>query len=273
MEHATDDLAAVAAEAVEAGGRYLREAFRDGRVDGEFSSLDVKAVADRESETRVQAVIDDHYPDHAFHGEEAGRIGDSDYCWIVDPLDGTNNFASGYPKFATAVAVLHKETPVAAAIYEPLTADLYLAERNAGATLNGESLSATTSLPLEHGTVALVVGLSVVTDPDGLAQIRALESALRAQCKRVVTTWAPCVDWGLLARGSIEGLVCVQPDIYEQHAGSLLAAESDIVAEDTVAENGRYVGSPDREVTAVVREVVDDVLTLRIDSINDQCGT
>ena len=273
MEHATDDLAAVAAEAVEASGEYLQTAFRNGSVDGEFSSLDVKAAADRESETRIQAVIDEHYPNHAFHGEETGRIGNGDYCWVVDPLDGTNNFASGYPKFATAVAVLYEETPVAAAIYEPLTEDLYLAERDAGATLNGERLSATMSLPLEHGTVALVVGLSVVTDPDGLTQIRALESALREQCKRVVTTWAPCVDWGLLARGSIEGLVCVQPDIYEQHAGSLLAAESDIVAEDTVAENGRYVGSPDREVTAVVREVVDDVLTLRIDSINDQCGT
>jgi len=273
MEHATDDLAAVAAEAVKAGGQYLQEAFRNGRVDGEFSSIDVKAAADRESETRIQAVIDDHYPDHAFHGEEAGRIGDGDYCWVVDPLDGTNNFASGYPKFATAVAVLHKETPVAAAIYEPLTEDLYLVERDAGATLNGEPLSATTSLPLEHGTVALVVGLSVVTDPDGLTQIRALEAALREECKRVVTTWAPCVDWGLLARGSIEGLVCVQPDIYEQHAGSLLAAESGVVADDTVSEDGRYVGSPDREVTAVVREVVNDVLTLEDDTTNDHRST
>jgi len=270
MKHATDDLAMVAAEAVRAGGEHLREAFRNGRVDGEFSSLDVKAVADRESETRIQAVIDDHYPDHAFHGEEAGRIGEGDYCWVVDPLDGTNNFASGYPKFATAVAVLHKDEPVAAAIYEPLTDDLYLAERDAGATLNGEPLSATTSLPLEHGTVALVVGLSVVTDPDGRTQIRALESALREQCKRVVTTWAPCVDWGLLARGSIEGLVCVQPDSYEQHAGSLLAAESGIIADDTVSENGRYVGCPDHEVTAVLRAIVDDVFTVADDTTNDE---
>lgn len=269
MEHATDDLAAVAAEAATTGGEYLREAFRTGSVDGEFSSLDVKAAADRESETRIQAVIDAHYPDHAFHGEEAGHIGNSDYCWVVDPLDGTNNFASGYPKFATAVAALHNETPVAAAIYEPLTEDLYLAERDAGATLNGESLSATTSLPLEYGTVALVVGLSVVTDPAGVTQVRALEAALRERCKRVVTTWAPCVDWGLVARGSIEGIVCVHPNSYEQYAGSLLAAESGVVANDTVAENGRYVGSPDREMTAVIGEIVDDVLTIASDRTND----
>jgi myo-inositol-1(or 4)-monophosphatase len=269
MEHATDDLAAVAAEAATTGGEYLREAFRTGSVDGEFSSIDVKAAADRESETRIQAVIDAHYPAHAFHGEEAGHIGNSDYCWVVDPLDGTNNFASGYPKFATAVAVVYDDEPVAAAIYEPLTADLYLAERDTRATLNGESLSATTSLPLEHGTVALVVGLSVVTDPAGVTQVRALEAALRERCKRVVTTWAPCVDWGLVARGSIEGIVCVHPNSYEQYAGSLLAAESGVVANDTVAENGRYVGSPDREMTAVIGEIVDDVLTIASDRTND----
>ena len=269
MEHATDDLAAVAAEAATTGGEYLQAAFRNGSVDGEFSSIDVKAAADRGSETRIQAVIDDHYPTHAFHGEEAGRIGEGDYRWVVDPLDGTNNFASGYPKFATAVAVVYDDEPVAAAIYEPLTADLYLAERDTRATLNGESLSATTSLPLEHGTVALVVGLSVVTDPAGVTQVRALESALRERCKRVVTTWAPCVDWGLVARGSIEGIVCVHPNSYEQYAGSLLAAESGVVANDTVAENGRYVGSPDREMTAVIGEIVDDVLTIASDRTND----
>jgi myo-inositol-1(or 4)-monophosphatase len=260
MEHATDDLVAVAAEAATASGDYLRAAFRAGSVDGEFSNRDVKAAADRESETQIKAVIDDHYPNHAFHGEEAGHVGESDYRWVVDPLDGTNNFASGYPKFATAVATLYENKPVAAAIYEPLTTELYLAERDAGATLNDKPLTATTSLPLEHGTVALVVGLSVATDPDGVARIRALESALRERCKRVVTTWAPCVDWGLLARGSIEGLVCVAPEIYEQYAGSLLAAESGVSAADTVAENGRYVGSPDQSTTETLRAIVDDVV-------------
>lgn len=260
MEHATDDLATVAAEAVKTSGEYLKAAFRDGRIDGEFSSSDVKAAADRKAEKRIRTVIDNHYPDHAFHGEEAGHIGRDNYRWVVDPLDGTNNFASGYPKFATAVAVLHEETPVATAIYEPVAEDLYLAERDAGATLNGDPLSATTALPLEHGTVALVVGLSVVTDPGGVKQVRRLEAALRETCKRVVTTWAPCVDWGLLARGSIEGLVCLAPDIYEQHAGSLLAAESGVIADDTVDMDGRYVGSPDRDVATTLRGVVDDVL-------------
>lgn len=263
MTASTPELALVASEAVRASGEYLREAFRDGCVDGEYDSLDVKAVADREAQQRIRAVVDAKYPDHAFDGEEAEpRETDSDYRWVVDPLDGTNNFASGYPNFATAAAVLDNDEPIVSAIYEPLVDALYLARRGEGATLNGEPLRSTdgSSLPLEHGTVALVIGLGAITDPTLSQQAETLELTLRDHCKRVVATWAPCVDWGLLARGSIEGLVCFHPDRYEHHAGSLLAAESGIEAVDTVAEDGLYVGAPDPETTQRLRAIVDETV-------------
>jgi len=257
MPQSISDLAAVASEAAQAPGDYLRRAFRDGHADGEYDDLDVKAVADHEAQTRIQDTIETHYPDHAFDGEESVSRTDSPYRWVVDPLDGTNNFAAGYPKFASAVAVLYNDEPVATAIYEPLVDALYVAERDGGATYNGQPLQATRSLPLEHGTVALVVGLSAVTDPALSGEIRRLETDLRVCCKRVVTTWAPCVDWGLLARGSIEGLVGFHPDPYEQHTGSLLAAESGIEAVDTVGENGIYVGTADLATTARLVEIID----------------
>jgi len=260
MPHATDELAAIASEAVAASGEYLRATFRNGSVDAEFSSTDVKAAADREAEQRVRQVIEDHYPDHAFHGEESGRVGDGPYRWVVDPLDGTNNFASGYPKFATAAAVCRDDEPVAAAIYEPLTDATYRAARGGGATLNGEPVSAASTRPLEHGTVALVIGLPAVRDPARAAQAERIELALREECKRVVATWAPCVDWGLLARGSIAGLVGFHPERYEQHAGSLLAAESGIDARDTVDDDGLYVGAHDSATTERLGAVVDGVI-------------
>jgi len=249
MQHSPHDLAAVAREAAQAPGDYLRAAFRDGHADGSYDSRDVKAVADREAQTRIREVIDSHYPEHAFDGEEATAETDSPYRWVVDPLDGTNNFAAGYPKFASAVAVLFNDEPVACAISEPLLEALYVAERDGGATYNGEPLEATAALPLEHGTVALVVGLSAVTDPALAETARRLEATLRADCKRVVTTWAPCVDWGLLARGSIEGLVGFHPDSYEYYAGSLLATESGLAVADTVAENGLYAAAPEPATT------------------------
>jgi myo-inositol-1(or 4)-monophosphatase len=235
------DVREVAARAVRAGGDYLADEFRNGTVDGEYGTDDVKTVADREAETRVLEVLSAAFPDHAVHGEESGRRGEGRYEWVVDPLDGTNNFASGIPTFATAAALLDDGEPVCSAIYEPLTDDLYLAERGAGATVNGEPVTATSERDLAHGTVSFVVGLPAVRDERLRAVAGQVETALRGRSKRVVQTWAPCVDWGLVATGRLEGIVCFHPDVYEQHAGELLAAESGVAAH---SREGLYVGAP-----------------------------
>jgi len=183
MSEPRADLAAIAGEAVRAGGDYLQEAFRNGRVDGEYNGTDVTTVADREAQRRIRSAIESHYPDHAVDGEESDAPttaeGEADYRWVVDPLDGTNNFASGLPKFASAVAACRDGEPMVAAIHEPVVDELYLAERGGGTTLDGEPLRTESALPLAHGTVAFVVGLDAATDPEVAGRIAALEAALR----------------------------------------------------------------------------------------------
>lgn len=260
QSEATDDLAAVAAEAVRAGGEYLAGEFRTGRVDGEYGTDDVKAVADREAERRVRSVVESAFPEHGFRGEEEdaevpdhldGVEGASDYVWVVDPLDGTNNFASGLPAFATAVCVFRAGSPVVAAVYEPLPDTLYLARRGEGATVDGRPLTVRRpDRPLSQRTVSLVCGLEAVRDSRLRETVGAVETALERRCKRVVQTWAPCVDWGLVARGSLAGIVCLHPDVYEQCAGELLAAEAGVAS---VAGDGLYVGAADRSTLAELR--------------------
>ncbi|WP_117591597.1 inositol monophosphatase family protein [Haloprofundus halophilus] len=241
-----DDLAAVAERAVRAGGEFLRDEFRNGTVDGEFGTDDVKAAADCAAEARVVSVIRESFPDHALHTEEAGRSGSGRYEWVVDPLDGTNNFAAGLPMFASAVAVVDDGEPVVSAIYEPLPESLYLARRGRGATVNGEPirLGGGSDLPLEHGTVSFVLGLPAVRDAELRERGEEMIDALDGVCKRVLETWSPCVDWGLLATGRIEGLVSFHPDVYEQYAGSLLAAEAGV---ESVESERTYVAAGDRE--------------------------
>jgi myo-inositol-1(or 4)-monophosphatase len=231
MNDRSPDLAlleAVAARAVRASGDYLADAFRDLSIEAEYGTDDVKSAADREAEARALDVIHDAYPDHAVHGEESGRTGEHRYEWIVDPLDGTNNFAAGIPSFATAACVLRDGQPLVSAIYEPLPDSLYLARRDGGATADGEPLSTESDLSLSQSTVSFVVGLPAVRDDERRAAAERVEAAVDARCKRVINTWSPCVDWGLLARGGIEGLVAFLPDVYEQYAGELLAAESGV---------------------------------------------
>jgi myo-inositol-1(or 4)-monophosphatase len=249
-------LATVATRAVQAGGDYLAAEFRNGHVDAEYGTDDVKAAADRAAETRVLDVIRETFPGHALHGEESGRQGESSYEWVVDPLDGTNNFASGLPAFATAVAVLHDGTPEVSAIYEPLPDTLYVARDGGGATVNGRELDAGSSVALGNGTVSFVVGLPAVRDEALAARADAIETALGGRCKRVVTTWSPCVDWGLVARGALEGIVCFHPDVYEQHAGELLAAEAGVVS---TSRDGLYVGAGDTDTRDDLLGVVERV--------------
>jgi myo-inositol-1(or 4)-monophosphatase len=257
----TADLVRVAERAVSAGGEYLAGEFRRGCVEGEYTDDDVKAGADREAETRVVEVIREAFPTHAVHAEEAGRSGATDgeaaYEWVVDPLDGTNNFASGLPVFASAVAVRNAGETLVAAVDEPVPGDTYVAGRGAGATVNGEAIAADSDVGLANGTVSLAVGLDAVRDPSLSRTADDIVDVMDAECKRVLETWAPCVDFGLLARGGTEGLVAFHPDPYEQHAGALLASEAGAVSR---REGPLYVAASDAETVEKLWQVVGDAV-------------
>ncbi len=241
-----DDVAGVAADAVRAGGAYLRERFAAGETDADYRETDVKARADRESERRVLDVIAERRPDDAIYAEESGdHAGTSDVRWIVDPLDGTNNFTVGLSTFATAAAAIDDDGPLAAAVYQPVTDDLYLARRGAGATLDGDPISVRDgdTVSLSRATVGIVIGHDVTADDTLAARSDAIADALNGTVKRYVWTWAPTVYWGLFARGRVDAYVCFHPDREEQVAGELLGRE----AGGTAREEGGLTVFADRE--------------------------
>lgn len=105
------------------------------------------------------AEIREQFPADAVRAEERGTVGpDADREWVVDPLDGTNNVGAGLPLFAHAVCLRDREGPLLSVVHEPLAGDTYVAERDAGATVDGEPLTAGTDLRLESGTVSLGPG-------------------------------------------------------------------------------------------------------------------
>lgn len=225
----TDGYAEVAGAAVERAGAYLRERFEAGSLDADFRAGDVTTRADHEAEARVVERIRETYPDHAIAAEESGdHDGRADRRWVVDALDGTNNFAAGIPTFGVAATLVDGRGSLVTAVGVPVTGDLYLARRDGGVTYNGRRVAATDgpSPPPAHATVACVLGERVLESPDLTAEYEALVGDLSHVPKRVVRSWAPVVHWGLLARGRIGGFVCFHPDEREQAAGRLLAREA-----------------------------------------------
>jgi myo-inositol-1(or 4)-monophosphatase len=140
---------AAAAIAREAGAR-LREFFSAG-VETEYKGdVDLVTVADRASEKLIRERLSAAFPEHGIYGEEGTRDRlDGMFRWYVDPLDGTTNFAHGFPQFCVSLGLEERGaglapredgTLVAAVIYDPLRDELFAAERGRGALLNGKPM-------------------------------------------------------------------------------------------------------------------------------------
>jgi myo-inositol-1(or 4)-monophosphatase len=133
----------------EAGAR-LREFFAQG-VETEYKGdVDLVTVADRTAEKLIRERLAETFPEHGVYGEEGTRERmEGEFRWYVDPLDGTTNFAHGFPQFCVSLGLEHRPgsagadvdgTIVAGVIYDPMRDELYTAERGHGAQLNGKPI-------------------------------------------------------------------------------------------------------------------------------------
>src|ERR1700690_3679757 len=109
---------------------------------------------DRKAEAEIIATIRRSHPDHAFLAEESGRGGgDSEFVWIIDPLDGTTNFLHGFPTFAVSIAVQHKGRLQQAVVYDPMRQEFFTASRGEGAQLEGKKMRVSTQRTLEGSLI------------------------------------------------------------------------------------------------------------------------
>ncbi len=139
-------------------GRSLKRDF------GEIEHLQVSlkgpanfvSAADRRTEEILRTELAKARPGYGFLGEEGGRQEGSDktHTWIVDPLDGTTNFLHGIPQFAIAIALQREDTIVAGLIYNPISEELFTAERGKGAFLNDQRLRVAARRRLDEAVVA-----------------------------------------------------------------------------------------------------------------------
>jgi myo-inositol-1(or 4)-monophosphatase len=123
-------------------GALLMDRFRR-RIGFEYKGdVDLVTEADRSSEKLIMQRIGERWPGHDLFGEEGTRTNKgSDYRWYIDPLDGTTNFAHGFPVFCVSMALEHKGERIAGVLYDPTRDELFAAEKGSGAYLNGMRMS------------------------------------------------------------------------------------------------------------------------------------
>ncbi len=148
----------VATEAALASGDKIVE-YLGHPGDVEFKrEKDMVTKADRLSEEIIITKIRQDFPKHHILAEERGLVrgngeSEAEYTWVVDPLDGTTNFAHGVPMFAVSIGVIHSGVPVIGVVYNPVSKELFRAELGQGAFLNEEAISVSSVSSICHSLV------------------------------------------------------------------------------------------------------------------------
>jgi myo-inositol-1(or 4)-monophosphatase len=183
-------------------------------------------AADTEAEAAILREIKKSFPNHSILSEESGaEKNNSEYEWIIDPLDGTANFVNGIPLFAVSIAALKNGVPVAGVVYQPAGNSLYAAEKGKGATWNGKRVKVSDG-DREHAVITFAPGKKEKERLNAL-----FASAERfVKSKRYLGCAAP--DLAYVARGGTEGIFFLGLNKWDYAAGVLLVQEAEGVITD-----------------------------------------
>lgn len=192
---------------------------------------DYVSQVDRDAEAVIIDTLHTAYPDHQILAEESGASGNSDYVWIIDPLDGTLNFLHGYPQYAVSIALTVRERLEQAVVYDPNRDELFTASRGSGAQMNGQRLRVGRCQQMTNALVA--TGFPVRRNEE-LAPFLASFSEVLGQCADVRRSGSAALDLAHVACGRLDGFWEFGLAPWDIAAGALL-----------VLESGGLVGDPE----------------------------
>jgi myo-inositol-1(or 4)-monophosphatase len=212
-------------KAAEAGAavmqRYFRGTFTISNKEG-FNNLVTEA--DHASEAAIFEIIKNDYPDHFILSEEAGEIvTDSTYKWIIDPIDGTTNFAHGLPLCCVSIGLEQEGEMILGAVYNPFLNEFFFAQRGYGATLNDKKIhvSAETSLAKAH----LVTGFpyTYLDQPNGPLEVFSRLVRAGVPVRRLGSA---AMDLCWVAAGRFDGFYEHKLQAWDSAAGFLIVEEA-----------------------------------------------
>ncbi|WP_068470874.1 inositol monophosphatase family protein [Candidatus Protochlamydia phocaeensis] len=217
----------VATQAALKAGEILRKGFGTSyQIQLKSGRQNFVTEFDKASEACIISFIKEHFPTHIFLAEESGlsaQVGAETILWIIDPLDGTTNFAHHIPLFSISIAAYYKEECLCGVIFQPLTHELFISEKGKGAYLNGERLSVSTTDRIENALIGAGFPYDVKDHPtlciEQLAQLTQLGATLR-------NLGSASLALAYVAAGKLDGFWMNNLYIWDWAAGQLLIQEA-----------------------------------------------
>lgn len=228
MAQALHPMLNTAIKAARAAGALINRA----SMDLDLLKVNAKAPNDfvTEVDQAAERVIIDTllaaYPGHAILGEETGRTRgakDSEYLWIIDPLDGTTNFIHGLPVYGVSIALAHRGQVQQAVVYDPTRNDLFFASKGRGAFLNDKRLRVSKRLRLAESLVG--TGFPFRKGDDFPRYMRIFESVMKS-CAGLRRPGAAALDLCYVAAGYYDGFFETGLSAWDVAAGSLIITEA-----------------------------------------------
>jgi histidinol-phosphatase len=217
LDHALE----VAGAAADAAAVVIRRHYRRNVVVETKSDETPVTIADREAETAIKRVLKSAFPDHAFYGEEFGREGESDYLWLIDPIDGTKAFVRDYPMFSTQIALMHRGELVVGVSCAPEFGEMAWARKGGGAFLNGERIRVAAADTFDAKTAISIGNVKTLTRD---ARWNVLGDLIRRTGR--IRGYGDFLHYHLLARGCIDLVVESDVNILDVAACAVIVREA-----------------------------------------------
>jgi len=196
---------------------------------------DLVSEVDRAAEDAIIDVLRTAYPDHAILAEESGAAGQSEFTWIIDPLDGTTNFLHGFPVYAVSIAMSHKGVLTHGVVYDPVRNDLFTASRGAGAFLNDRRIRVSKRDKLIDCLVATGFPFRMFDHTD--AYIAMMRDFMR-KTAGIRRPGAAALDLANVAAGRMDGFWEIGLSPWDMAAGVLLVQEAGGLVGDLQGNEG-----------------------------------
>jgi len=222
-------------------GSVLKDRFREHHRIDYKGEIDIVTEADRMSEEVLITEIGKRFPDHSILSEETAAIERGGrYRWVIDPLDGTTNYAHGVPLFCVSIALEKEGQIVTGVIYNPMSDELFVAGRGEGTFLDGSRISVSGATQVSESLLATGFPYDIRRDPNNNINYFS-EMVLKAQAIRRAGSAA--LDLAYTAAGRFDGFWELKLHPWDTAAGWLLVGEAGGLVTD-IAGGGYHLDSP-----------------------------
>ncbi len=217
----------VCEKAARAAGQVLRDMQGKISVRHKSDRFDLVTEADLAAQKVVEQAILDAFPDHSILGEEdnlseQSRKNSAQHRWIVDPLDGTTNYVHGVPLFCTSIAFVSGGEILCGVIYNPISEELFSAEKGKGAFLNGQSIQTSSFTALAESLVAVSFPTTTTQDaPDMKAFLKVI-----SECQAIRRSGSAALNMAYVAAGRFDAAWAFRTHPWDVAAGALLVSEA-----------------------------------------------